>query len=233
MTVTSGGFCGFRSLLTLLALLLAACASQPTFAQPAAQSMTGELVAVEQKGRVTNLKVQPEQGDPLMLTVTPRLTIEVVAPGDEGLLRPGQFITTLATLSNERLFAKELKVHLLGNRRPPAGKIAKAPPQPGQGKSTFQVSGPILTREADPDYPEYQRLTLRVAGPAPPVMLEEGFTVQVQSNDVALIPVGSQVVLTGSALRGGRFNATKLRVELSEPFVSDEVLPEAPTTARP
>ncbi len=215
----------------LLVMLLLSTLASLASAQPALKSVEGTLSGVEQKGRVTFATVQPEQGEPLTLALTPRLNVEVTAPGDEGFLRPGQFITTLATMSNQRLFTTEINVHLLGERRPPAGKIMKAPPMQGASQNTYQVSGPIVSRQTDADYPDYQTLTLKVAGPSAPLMLEQGFQVQVKSSDLTQVPVGTSVTLVGNELRGGRFNATGIKVKLTEPWNSADVLKEADSGA--
>jgi hypothetical protein len=184
---------------------------------------TGTLVEVAQKGRVQTLKYTDEAGEEQSIVLNARIQAYVEAPGDVQFLRPGQFIAALATESNGQLFTKEVTVVLVGKGRPPAGRIQKAPPKPGQSQNAFQVTGAITAIGTDEDYPQYQRVEIQAAGPRAPLMLEEGVEVTVRSMDFSLATAGTPLELEGTELKNGRFVASKIAAKLEEPLKAEDV----------
>ena len=218
---------GFTWVLAGLTLTTAVEAQQRAGTE--ATTKTGTLVEVAKKGRAQILKYTDESGEEQEVVLTSRIKVQVEAEGDAGFLRPGQFVAAIATESNKQLFSEEISVYMFGKTRPPGGKIQKAPPKQGQSKNAWQVSGPITSIGPDKDYPEYQRVEVKAAGPKAPLMLEEGFTVTVKSMDLSIAESGTPLELEGIELKNGRFNLSKVTVKLEEPLKAAEVLGEAGT----
>lgn len=209
--------------LVLSLTISSALEAQSRRPEPATRS--GTLVSVSQ-GRVQTVTYTDEEGVEQQVVVTPKVQAYAQAPGDAGFLQPGQFIAALATESNQKLFTGKVSVVIFGKGRPPAGRIQKAPPQPGQSKNTYQVTGTIKSVGPDADYPEYQRLELNVAGPRAPLMLEKDVEVTVRTPDLTLAAPGTPLELEGVELRNGRFNVIKLTAQLDEPLKASEVIGE-------
>lgn len=216
-------------LLPIIAVISAAfpasLQAQPRGVEPTTK--TGTLVGVERTGRVQTLKYKDDAGEEQTLVLTPKVQAYVEAPGDAEFLRTGQFIAALATESNNQLFAKEVTVVLIGQGRPPVGKIQKAPQKSGQSVNAYQVTGPINAIGADKDYPEYQRVDVKAVGPQAPLMLEEGFKVTVRSPDFSLASEGTPIELQGHELRNGRFVVAKIAAKLEEPLDAAKVFGDA------
>jgi hypothetical protein len=184
---------------------------------------TGTLVEVEQKGRVQTLKYTDEAGEEQSVLVNAKIQAYVESPGDAEFLRPGQFIAALATESNGQLFADEVTIVLVGKGRPPAGRIQKAPPKPGQSMNAYQVTGAITATGTDPDYPQYRRVDIQAAGPRAPLMLEEDVKVTVRSMDFSLATPGTPLELQGTELKNGRFVVNRIAAKLEEPLKAEDV----------
>jgi hypothetical protein len=115
---------------------------------PQTQKMSGKLKEIQQKGRAATLVVVTEDGTEHEFPLTPRVDFEVTAPGDAGFVRPGQFLAARGVLTNNTLFIKDLKIHLVGpGQRPPVGRVQKAPAQAGQSENAFDISGAIVAWE--------------------------------------------------------------------------------------
>ena len=104
------------------------------------------------------------------------------------------------------------------------GRMTKAPEEAGQSRNAYLVSGPIVEAAPDEDYPDHQRVALRVSGPNAPLMLEPGFKVTVVSSDTSMITPGATVELELMPLRGGRESLVGATVQLDEALSSEEVL---------
>jgi hypothetical protein len=200
-----------------------ACAQQSR--QPQTETQNATVVEVKAQGRARILVVEDEQGQQHEYPLTARITLRVTAPGDEGFVTEGQYLSGTGVLTNDKIFLKDVEIQLVsGRNRPRPGSIIKAPAEAGQSQNAYQVSGPIVAAAPDVDYPDHRRVELQVAGPNAPLMLEPGFKVTVVSSDSALITAGAPVELEVAPLRGGRFNVVAATVNLEEPLKSEEVL---------
>jgi hypothetical protein len=213
-------------LLALTALLLApAVASAQATQQPQTETRSATVVEVKEQGRSRILVVEDEMGEQHEYPLTARITLRVTAPGDAGFVAEGQYLAGTGVLTNEQIFLTSVEIHLAtGRGRPQPGRITKAPAQSGQSQNAYLVAGPIVAAAPDEDYPDHQRVALRVSGPNAPLMLEPDFKVTVVSSDPALITEGATVELELMPLRGGRENLVSATVNLEEAFSSEEML---------
>src|SRR5262245_20628969 len=74
--------------------------------EPKTETKTGTVVEVQKKGRACTLIVDDSTGQRLEFVITPKVALEVTAPGDAGFLQPGQFLSARGTMSNQKLFVK-------------------------------------------------------------------------------------------------------------------------------
>lgn len=215
-------------LFVLGALILAPnVASAQRSRQTPTETQNATVVEVKAQGRARILVVEDEKGEQHEYPITTRISLRVTAPGDEGFVTEGQYLSGTGVLTNDKIFLKQVEIQLFSGRgRPQPGRIIKAPAEAGQSQNAYEVSGPIVAAAPDVDYPDHRRVELRVAGPNAPLMLEPGFTVTVVSSDPALITAGAPVELEMAPLRGGRFNLVSATVNLKEPLKSEEVLVE-------
>lgn len=189
------------------------------------ETRNATVVEVKEQGRSRILVVQNEAGEQQEFPLTARVTFRVTAPGDSGFVTAGQYLAGTGVLTNEQIFLKNVEVRLVtGRGRQQPGRITKAPEQAGQSQNAYLVAGPIVAAAPDANYPDHQRVELRVAGPNAPLMLEPGFQVTVVSTDTALVTEGAAVELEVAPLRGGRFNLIAATVKLDEPLSSEELL---------
>ena len=193
------------------------------------QTIKGKLVSLEKKGRLAVLTVETEDKEKKEIPVTSRTAFAITAKGDDGFLAPGQFISTIAVLTNKRLFAKQYTVYVGKGRKPRSG-IAKARKKIGQSVNSYAVAGLIVSRQQDRVYKDYQTVTLKGSG-NPSVFLDKGYSVTVSSSDPALAKPGSAVELIGRQ-RGKKFTVTKVTIKLSAPLKSAEVLTTSKTTKK-
>jgi hypothetical protein len=210
--------------MVLVALAIVAICSAPVSARPEPDTETkkGTIIEVKEKGRgkVLVIEIDGKQQD---VPVTPKLVLEVLAAGDAGFVRPGQFLTASAIMSNKNLFIKELTIQLLpAGQKPPAGRIAKGPALEGGTMLGYTVSGLITGVQPDKDYPDHVDVELKTTGSNAPIMLEPGYTVTVSNSDTAMIPANAPADFRVAPLRGGRFNVMAITVRLEQPLVADE-----------
>ena len=189
---------------------------------PKTETKTGTVVEVQHKGRRRLLIVEID-GKRQNVAVTPKLNLQITAPGDAGFLRPGQYLSASALMSNDTLFIKELTIRPArkGQRWPP-GKIAKAQAKAGESQLAYDVSGLITATQPNPDYPEHTDVALKAAGARAPIMIEPDFTVTVNSSDPAMIPENSEAELEVAVLRGGRFKVVGVTVALTDALTAAE-----------
>ncbi|WP_197442243.1 hypothetical protein [Thalassoglobus polymorphus] len=190
-------------------------------------TVEGTVSEIKTMGRVKVLVVANDQGETMEIPLTNRVPVDIKGTGDQGFVRVGAFIGGKGVLTNKALFLNEINVLLLGKgKKPPRGKIGKAPRQAGGDINTFQVMGTIQAMEPNPDYPDYTMLALDVPGRAPGINLEKNYTVKVMSNDLSLIEAGMPVVLDGRLFRG-KFQVSRVTINHPEPFSSEEYLKPA------
>lgn len=175
---------------------------------------------IQTEGRSRTLIVTDDSGNDLEFRLTPRVKLEITAPGDLSLVQEGAYVSAEAVFTNERLFVSKLQVFLADRQtRLPPGKVAKARPRPGISQQTYQISGPVTARGTDPDYQNYERVAIRASGRIPPIMLEPNCTVTVATNNVELVPEGADVQLEGRMVRDS-LNLAKVTIQLSEPLTA-------------
>lgn len=219
--------------LVLIAASLAFTLSTVAQAQrgPQTETLTGTVKEIQEQGRVSTLVVTTEDGTEHEFRLTPKVQFEVTAPGDEGFVRPGLFMSAQGVLTNNQLFVKSLNVYLLGKaQRPPAGRFAKAPAKVGASQNTYDISGTIVAKQESPDYPDYEMLAIKAAGRVPPIMLEKGFKVTVVGMTPEMAPPEAPIELEVTPLRGDRFNLVKATVKLSDPLDSATVFADEDET---
>lgn len=194
--------------------------------EPRTETKSGTVVEVQKKGRGRTLVVEDTEGQRHEFVITPKVALEVTAQGDAGFVRPGQFFSAKGTMSNQKLFIKELTIGLVKprSRQVALGSFEKAPAVVGESTESYLISGSIVGTQPDPDYKDYLLVGLNIRGAVPPIMLEPGFTVTVSSSDPDLITEGAPADLEMAPLRGGKFTLVKATVRLQEPLSSETLL---------
>lgn len=190
-------------------------------------TIKGTVVSLEKKGRTQLLIIENSAKEKQEFKLTSKVDFSIVAKGDDGFLAAGQYVSTIAQLSNNRLFAKKYTVYV-GKGRRPKPTLAKAPPKIGRSKNSYLVSGMIVSRQQDKEYADFETITLKVGGRnGTPVFLDKGFAVSVNINDPNLVKPGMPVELQGIPLRGDRVNVLKVTVRLPKPLKAKEYFAEA------
>ena len=192
-------------------------------AKPAYVTSKGTLGEVKKKGRATVLVIIPEAGEPLEVTVTPKVQFTVEAKGDAGFLREKQIVSGTGTLTNKMLFVKNWTVHTgLAARKMPTG-VAKAEVTIGQSVNSYNLVGMIASKQQDKEYPEYETLSLNLRDlQGQPVYIDKNPTVTVSSSDAEMAKAGSRVEYYQVPAPGNRFNVIGVKVMLEEPLKSEE-----------
>lgn len=216
--------------LALSAVIVAAGATQSTFAQARpgqVETVKGKISEVIRKGRSTTLVVVSDAGgDPINVIVSPRMQFAVEAKGDLGFLREKQVVSGKGTLTNQSLFAKQWTVHVgvaAKKIRPAVQKSAKAI---GQSQNSYDFAGPIVSRQQDKDYPDYETLTLKIPQlKGAPVYIDKGATVTVSMTETDRVEEGMNVEFV-PRVTGSRVQVLALRVLLDKPLKSEEFFAE-------
>lgn len=198
------------------------------------ETKTGKITEVQGKGRVRTLVIDID-GKSENVPVTAKLDLQIIASGDSGFVRPGQFLSATATMSNDRLFVKELTIRALRRgQKPPDGEIKQPEAAFGDSKLAYEVSGLITDVQPNPDFPDHQMVMLKTADEnETPVMLEPGFSVSVIAGDPAKIPANTDAELTVATLRGGKSSIVGVTVRLEESLQAAEYFGDKPAVAKP
>ncbi|MBL8848205.1 MAG: hypothetical protein JNG89_00905 [Planctomycetaceae bacterium] len=221
--------CAPRCWILLTGIAVAAVLAAPALAyrpEPDTETKTGTVVEIKEKGRghVIVVEIDGKQQD---VPVTPKLDLQIIASGDAGFVRPGQFLTASAIMSNDKLFIKELTIQVQRRgQKTPAGRIAKVSAEAGASTLAYDVSGLITASQPNVDYPDHLDVALKTTGSSAPIMLQPGYTVTVNSGDPAMIPANAQAELRVAPLRGGRVNVVGIKVRLEQPLVAEEFFKE-------
>jgi hypothetical protein len=202
--------------------------------EPATETKTGTITEVQGKGRVRTLVVDMD-GKSEKVPVTAKVALEIIASGDAGFVRPEQFLSATATMSNDRLFAKELTIRALRKgQKAPDGEIKQPEAAFGESKNAYEVSGMITGVQPDPDFPDHQLVMLMTAdGSETPVMLEPGYSVTVIASDPAKIPANTEAELKIATLRGGKTSVVRVTVRLNDSLQAAEYFGDKATAAKP
>lgn len=193
----------------------------------AGDTLEGEVVSLEKKGRSTVLTVktvdeesQEEQQREIILT--PRVAFVIVAKADDAFLAAGRYLQVTGVTTNDKFFGREFIVTIDENVRKAPAKVVKAPARAGQSTNSYIVTGEVVSRQQDEQFNEYEVLMLKGGRQGIPVYIDETHSVQVSSSDSELATAGSKVELEGRLLANGRFNATKVVVHLAEPLKAED-----------
>jgi len=199
--------------------------------EQATETKMGTIVEVQEKGRGRLLIVDID-GKQHSVPVTPKLDLKIIATGDKGFVRPGQFLSASATMSNDKLFISSLTIHpQRRGQKPPIGKITKVPAEPGQSQLAYDVSGLIVATQVNKDYPDHIDVALKTSGQSPPIMLEPNLAVTVSSGDPERIPATAAAEFAVTELRGGRLSVVGITVRLDQPLNSAEYFGDTPEAA--
>lgn len=177
------------------------------------QSMTGEVVSLEKKGRTHILRVKNKEGEEKDFTVTPKVKFEVKAKGGLDMLTNGFFVTGTVTKPSDAIIAESLSVYPDLKGRLPAGKFVKAPMKLGQSKSAYLVSGKITGREDDAQFAGYEALTITLVGrKTARILINKSTRVDVRLTDMSAVEPGAPVTMEGIPFRSGHVNLVSVVV---------------------
>jgi len=195
--------------------------------KPAQETLKGKLVKVEPVGKTKNVSVTftKDDGTEVTLTATPRVPVLVAGSGDSGFLRAGVYVSSSLYTSGDRLYGKEFTVHLV-NSMPAKVK------QDAAAREVYHVVGKIEAADEN-------TITVNFAsqGGSRKIVLEEGFTVKVESPDAELAGEGAAVEAEVIPLASGKFNVKSILLkpaaELSSETVFAKIDEKKGTSAAP
>lgn len=192
--------------------------------QPEVTESKGTIAEVVRKGRALTLMIKSETGgDPIPVAITPRLQFALEAKADDGFLREKQVVSGRGVLTNESLFVKNWTVYLGPNARRMRGGVQKAEKVVGESVNSYDVLGPVVSRQQDADYPEYETLILNVpALKGKPVYIDKGATVTARLEDTSKIAVGNECEVTHTVAPNGLPVILGVKVMLDEELASEE-----------
>ncbi|MCA9081830.1 MAG: hypothetical protein KDA58_14810 [Planctomycetaceae bacterium] len=177
------------------------------------------------KGRARTLTITTTEGNEFTIPLSNRVKFEVRAPGDEGFVRAGQMLMAQGVLTNDRLFTKNVEIVLLPKgKKPQPGRMEKSTREVGASVNTYDVSGPIVAAEQDPNYEKYLAVAVRTLGQGAVLMLESGFKVTVVSDDIELIKEGMEAEVEALPGPGGRPVFLRVTVDLPDAMKSADLL---------
>jgi hypothetical protein len=196
--------------------------------QPEITETKSSIAEVVRKGRALTLLIKSELGgDPIPVAITPRLQFAIEAKADDGFLREKQVVSGRGVLTNESLFVKNWTVYLGPSARRMRGGVQKAERVVGESVNSYDVLGPIVSRQQDTDYPEYETLTLNVpALKGKPVYIDKGATVTARIEDASKIAAGNECVVTHTVAPNGAPVVLGVKVMLDEELKADDYFTE-------
>lgn len=186
-------------------------------------TVTGKLVEITSRGRTHTVVVESSDGEKHEFRVTGKTDFAIVAPATEKLLREDQYVRVEGVATNQRMFGKQFAVLVRHSGRMPKPAIAKAPKKVGRSLNTYFVSGPIISRQQDTDYPDFETITIKVGGKkGTNVYLDKGYRVTARSNNPELAEPGSAVTVIGKPGRGGRVDVVSVEIRRTTPFPEED-----------
>lgn len=187
-------------------------------------TVPGTITGLETKGRTTLLTFTDEGGNVHEFALTPKVDLEIVATGDDGFLAPGMFIVADAVVSNDYLFASNIKVYPQNTGRVAPAKAIPAPPIPGRSQNAHIVTGEVV-RLDDKGDGKYDTLQLKLnAKSEMPMYIEPNHKVSVVLTDPSQIEVGQSASVMGRQA-GTRLIAIKITVNTGKSLKGAEFLP--------
>lgn len=202
--------------------------------QPEITETKSSIAEVVRKGRALTLLIKSELGgDPIPVAITPRLQFAIEAKADDGFLREKQVVSGRGVLTNESLFVKDWTVYLGPSARRMRGGVQKAERVVGESVNSYDVLGPIVSRQQDTDYPEYETLTLNVpALKGKSVYIDKGATVTARIEDASKIAAGNECVVTHTLAPNGAPVVLGVKVTLDEELKADDYFTEEEKPSR-
>jgi hypothetical protein len=196
--------------------------------QPEVTESKGTIAEVVRKGRALTLMIKSEAGgEPIPVAITPRLQFALEAKADDGFLREKQVVSGRGVYTNESLFVKNWTVYLGPSARRMRGGVQKAEEVVGESVNSYDVLGPVVSRQQDTDYPEYQTLTLNVpALKGKPVYIDKGATVTARLEDTSKITAGNECKVTHTLAPNGLPVILGVKVMLDEELKAEDYFTE-------
>lgn len=196
--------------------------------KPEITESKGTIADVVRKGRALTLLIKSEAGgEPIPVAITPRLQFAIEAKADNGFLREKQVVSGRGTLTNESLFVKNWTVHLGPSARRMRGGVQKAEKVIGESVNSYDVLGQVLSRQTDPDYPDYETLTLNVpALKGKPVYIDKGATVTARIEDASKITAGNECRVTHTLAPNGQPVILAVKVMLDGEMKAEDYFSE-------
>jgi hypothetical protein len=192
--------------------------------QPEITESKGTVADVVRKGRALTLMIKSDAGgEPISVAITPRLQFALEAKADDGFLREKQVVSGRGVLTNDSLFVKNWTVYLGPSARRMRGGVQKAERVVGESVNSYDVLGPIVSRQQDTDYPDYETLTLNVpALKGKPVYIDKGATVTARLEDTSKITAGNECEVTHTLAPNGLPVILGVKVMLDEELKADD-----------
>jgi hypothetical protein len=174
--------------------------------------ISGTVASIEKDKSGKNYKMKitrTDNGEELDVTVSVRTVVHVNAKGDEGFLRPGMFVETKATVSQQNLFAEEFTVYV--------GQFSPDPHmEPSKDmKDVVEIGGRIVETQND-------GLMIQAGAQPQKISYDKQKLINVKISDASLIKEGDEVEVEGPILKAKKtLSATSLQVTQKEPIKSE------------
>ena len=145
----------------------------------------------------------------------------ITGKGTDEMLKAKQFVSTIATKSNDKFFTKEVTIHMTTGRKPKPS-FAPAPKKVGRSVNAFSILGSVVSFGDDDDFKDYKSLSVKVGANTGKVLMEKGYKIVVATNDTSLIKEGAKIEVEGKPGRGGRFTISKTTIPLDKEFKPED-----------
>jgi len=213
----------FRSSNSLIAVLVLFSSISVLDAQEVNEAtvLKGTVDEIKKKGRSTILSVKYDNGLTKDIAVTPKINLMITGKGTDEMLKAKQFVSTVATKSNDMFFTKEIVLHMTTGRKPKS-TFAPAPKKVGRSVNSFTISGSVISFGDDADFKDYKALSVKVGSKTGKILIEKGYKITVASNDTSLIKKGAKIEVEGKPGRGGRFTISKTTIPLNKEFKPED-----------
>ncbi len=194
--------------------------SHTAFAQSEAETITGKLVSLEEKGRNKTLIITTEDGEEKEFLLNSRVPVEFQAKSDESMLVDGFFVKGIVNRPNQdSLTGSSFVVYPELKGRLPAGTFVKAPPKPGRSENDYFISGEITGRGPDEEYPDFEQLMVTLSGRnTAKILMKKNVPVSISLSDAQYIKPGSLVTVEGTQQKNGRVTITGVTIATDEKF---------------
>lgn len=188
------------------------------------ETRTGTVKEVIHKGRARILVVTCD-GEEMKFPVTSKVNIEVTLTGGSGAqFQKGTFLEGTGTFTNNKLFLESAKLRILASAsKVPESKLETPKEfQSGQSLNSRHISGLIMARQPNKDYPEYEELALKPAPNVPTIMFKPDIAVSIVSNDIDQVQPDQPVEIEYIEGRNDKRTLVRASVEGGEYTPPDE-----------